>query len=51
MFWKDEGVLNHNLRMVVIDVSGRVQKVFQGNSWTTEEMVAEMVKGAAKVVK
>src|SRR6266850_3993020 len=46
MFWKDEGALNHNLRTAVIDASGRVQKVFQGNNWTTEEMVAEMVKGA-----
>ncbi len=46
MFWKDEGALNHNLRTAVIDTSGRVQKVFQGNNWTTEEMVAEMVKGA-----
>jgi len=50
MFWKDEGALNHNLRTAVIDTSGRVQKVFQGNNWTTEEMVAEMVK-AAKAVK
>jgi protein SCO1/2 len=46
MFWKDEGALNHNLRTAVIDASGKVQKVFQGNNWTTEEMVAEMVKGA-----
>jgi protein SCO1/2 len=50
MFWKDEGALNHNLRTAVIDASGKVQKVFQGNNWTTEEMVAEMVK-AAKAVK
>ena len=46
LFWKDEGALNHNLRTVVIDASGKVQKVFQGNNWTTEEMVAEMVKAA-----
>lgn len=46
MFWKDEGALNHNLRTVVIDASGRVQKIFQGNNWTPEEMVAEMVKAA-----
>jgi protein SCO1/2 len=46
MFWKDEGALNHNLRTAVIDTSGRVQKIFQGNNWTTEEMAAEMAKGA-----
>src|SRR6266478_2681711 len=50
MFWKDEGALNHNLRTAVIDASGKVQKVFQGNNWTTEEMVEEMVK-ASKGVK
>ena len=46
MFWKDEGALNHNLRTVVVDAAGRVQKIFQGNNWTAEEMVTEMVKGA-----
>jgi protein SCO1/2 len=46
MFWKDEGALNHNLRTAVIDASGRVQKVFQGNNWTTEEMLEEMVKAS-----
>jgi protein SCO1/2 len=49
LFWKDEGALNHNLRTAVIDASGRVQKVFQGNNWTTEEMVAEMVKASQGV--
>jgi protein SCO1/2 len=51
MFWKDEGALNHNLRTAVIDASGKVQKVFQGNNWTTEEMVAEIVKATGKGVK
>jgi protein SCO1/2 len=51
MFWKDEGALNHNLRTAVIDASGKVQKVFQGNNWTTEEMVAEMVQAAGKGAK
>jgi len=51
MFWKDEGALNHNLRTAVIDASGKVQKVFQGNNWTTEEMVAEMIQGMGKAVK
>jgi protein SCO1/2 len=49
MFWKDEGALNHNLRTAVIDASGKVQKVFQGNNWTTEEMVSEMVKASQGV--
>jgi protein SCO1/2 len=49
MFWKDEGALNHNLRTAIIDASGKVQKVFQGNNWTTEEMVEEMVKAGQSV--
>jgi protein SCO1 len=48
MFWKEEGALNHNLRTAVIDASGRVQKIFQGNNWTTDEMVDEIVKATAK---
>jgi protein SCO1/2 len=38
---------NHNLRTVVIDTHGRVQKVFTGNEWTPEEFVEEMAKAAA----
>src|ERR1043166_1975487 len=47
MVWKEEGALNHNVRTAVIDATGRVQKIFQGNNWTTDEMVEEMVKAAA----
>lgn len=37
----------HNLRTVVIDTRGRVQKVFVGNEWTADEFAGEMVKAAA----
>ena len=48
-FWKEQaGIISHNLRTVVIDASGRVQKIFTGNDWQPEDLVAEMVK-AAKV--
>ena len=44
-FWRDEtGSLSHNLRAAVIDASGRVRKIFEGNKWTSDELVAEMVK-------
>lgn len=47
-FWHDEtGGISHNLRTVVIDAAGRVRKVFEGNNWTSDELVQEMVKGAA----
>ncbi|HEY2082020.1 MAG TPA: SCO family protein [Verrucomicrobiae bacterium] len=48
-FWKEQaGIISHNLRTVVIDSSGRVQKIFTGNDWQPEDLVAEMVT-AAKV--
>lgn len=36
--------LDHNLRTVVVDAAGRVQKVFTGNEWKAEELIAEMRK-------
>jgi protein SCO1/2 len=36
----------HNLRTVVIDTRGRLQKVFVGNEWTTDELTNEIVKAA-----
>lgn len=38
------GLLDHNLRTVVIDAEGRVQHVFQGNAWTSQELAWEMRK-------
>jgi protein SCO1 len=48
-FWHDEtGGISHNLRTVVVDARGRVQKMFVGNKWTSDELVEEMVKAAKK---
>lgn len=44
----EKPVFNHNLRTVVIDAAGKVQKIFIGNDWKADELVAELVK-AAKV--
>lgn len=41
------GLPQHNLRTVVVDARGRVQKVFVGNEWNVDEFVNEMVKAAA----
>ncbi|HWC61636.1 MAG TPA: SCO family protein [Verrucomicrobiae bacterium] len=47
VFWKEEGsIISHNLRTVVIDRSGRVQKIFTGNTWQPEDLVAEIIKAA-----
>ena len=46
-FWHDDtGSITHNLRTVVVDAAGRVQKILAGNQWTSDELVAEMVKAA-----
>lgn len=46
-FWKEQaGIISHNLRTVVIDPSGRVQKIFTGNDWQPADLVAEIVKAA-----
>ena len=41
------GPLDHNLRTVVVDATGRVQKVFAGNEWTPRELVDEMKRAMA----
>jgi protein SCO1/2 len=48
-FWKDEtGSISHNLRTAVIDANGKLQKVLQGNEWTSDELVTEMVRATGK---
>jgi len=37
----------HNLRTVVVNAAGRVQRTFTGNEWTPEELVAEMRRAMA----
>jgi protein SCO1/2 len=47
MFFSRDGEgFSHNVRTVVVDATGRIQKIFVGNRWTTEEFVAEMVRAA-----
>jgi protein SCO1/2 len=46
-FWReDSGMISHNLRTAIIDTSGRLQKMYVGNQWTSGELVEEMVKAA-----
>ena len=44
VFSSGSGPINHNLRTVVVDASGRVRKIFQGNGWSSADLVQEMVK-------
>lgn len=41
-----DGNFTHTLRTVVIDAQGKIQAVLKGNSWKTEDLVAEMVTAA-----
>lgn len=43
-FWKEGESLSHNMRTVVLDPEGRVQKIFIGNKWTPAELAAELLK-------
>jgi len=46
-FWREpSGNISHNLRTVVVDARGRVQKIFSENKWTAEELKDEIVKAA-----
>jgi len=46
LFPRNQSGFDHNLRTVVIDAQGRVQKVFVGNEWKVEDFVEEMIKAA-----
>lgn len=38
--------VSHNLRTVVVDAQGRIQKIYHNNDWTADELVAEILKAA-----
>jgi len=41
----DAGV-SHNLRTVVVDAQGRIQKIYHNNDWTADDLVTEILKAA-----
>jgi len=45
-FWSDNGSISHNLRTILLDPAGKVQKVFEGNAWTGPELAVEVNKAA-----
>ena len=46
MFAREPGTIpfNHNLRTVVVDAAGKVQKIYIGNEWKLDDFVSELVK-------
>jgi protein SCO1 len=41
-YWRDNGVLSHNLRTLVVDTHGKIYKQFDGNDWTAEQLAAAL---------
>ncbi len=41
-FRQQGGVINHNLRTVVVDGRGRIRRIFRGNTWTPQELASEL---------
>jgi protein SCO1/2 len=41
-YLEDAGSFTHNLRTAVLGRDGRLQRLFRGNEWTPEELVAEL---------
>ncbi len=51
LFWREPSAgISHNLRTVIVDARGRVQKIIPENKWTPDELAAEIEK-AARVEK
>jgi cytochrome oxidase Cu insertion factor (SCO1/SenC/PrrC family) len=38
----ENGAIEHNLITVLVDSQGRLQKTWEGNNWSTEEILAEL---------
>lgn len=36
------GTIEHNVRTVVVNAEGKIQRIFGGNEWKPEELIAEM---------
>lgn len=49
MFWRENRTepFSHNLRTIVVDTQGRVQKIIANNNWTADELVSELLRAAA----
>ncbi len=47
-FWRDSQTgISHNLRTVIVDAQGHVQKIITENKWTPDELTEELLKAAA----
>ena len=37
-FWDEKGVINHNMRTVIVGSDGKVRRIFTDNDWTPEQL-------------
>ena len=42
-FWDEKGIINHNIRTVVVGPDGKVRRIFTDNDWTEKEL-SEILK-------
>lgn len=49
MFWREkpEEPISHNLRTVIVNAQGRVQRILPNNDWSSSELIMELLKAAA----
>jgi protein SCO1/2 len=48
IYSSEGGSITHNLRTAVVDAGGRVRKIYEGNNWTSTELVQEIAKANAR---
>lgn len=49
-FWDDRGLIQHNLRTLVVAPNGQVRRVLAENAWTPAQLAAEL-SAAAKIAE
>jgi len=46
MIMRQNGSITHNLRTIVLDSQGRIHRLFDGNTWTPEQLAAALLEAA-----
>ena len=42
----DQRDITHNLRTAIVDPAGKIVKIYTGNEWTPDQILADLRKGA-----
>ena len=49
-FWEERGIIQHNMRTLVIDPAGVVRRILSDNRWTAAELVTEIKHAATESI-